>query len=208
MSRALFPQTVRQIGTSFPPQGPAGRFPCFVGTMRCSETPSSIPLRFVVLGSAVPSEDGDDGASQVPGKPSRACCALRDPGGTPNASTMAAIQHVAFRDSDNVGSHDLTDFGAQSHSPLVRCLRFAVQVTRHHARLASDWLPRPWSGGTSPAGFHRKVSACHVIPFPRLGLAHRSCSRGCERSEHRRSRLGLDGSEQTDKMNSARASQP
>ena len=52
--------------------------------------------------------------------------------------------------------------------------------------------------------FRSRLLASHNQPTS----SARSCSRGCERSEHRRSRLGLDGSEDTDKINPPRASQP
>ncbi len=50
------------------------------------------------------------------------------------------------------------DFGARSHSVRSGCLRFAVEVTRHHARLASGCWPSSTGRDWLPAGFLQKVS--------------------------------------------------
>ena len=44
-----FPPAIPCSGTPFPPPGSLGRFPDFVGTMACSETPSSFSPRFVAF---------------------------------------------------------------------------------------------------------------------------------------------------------------
>ena len=49
-------------------------------------------------------------------------------------------------------------FGAQSHGIWPRCLRFAVEVTRHHARLAAGCWSQLYRAGFEPAEFLRKVS--------------------------------------------------
>src|SRR5690606_28105961 len=50
---------------------------------------------------------------------------------------------AAFHTVNGVGSHDQIDFGAQSHGPFTRCLRFAAFLpasrSSGHARLASGW---------------------------------------------------------------------
>jgi hypothetical protein len=61
---------------------------------------------------------------------------------------------VAFRHSNGVGSRNETDFGAQSHRPHTRCLRFAGWITPpprktrfriagqpFRAGLATRWVP-------------------------------------------------------------------
>ena len=56
---------------------------------------------------------------------------LLDPGGDLHARPLPRFD-IAFRQINGVGSH----FGAQSHGPPIRCLRFAGWVPPHHARLA------------------------------------------------------------------------
>jgi hypothetical protein len=51
-----------------------------------------------------------------------------DPGGTACARPLRR-RGTAFRYGHHVGSRDYDDFGAQSHGPLTRCLRFAGRVT-------------------------------------------------------------------------------
>jgi len=47
MSLPCFPRTIPRSGIRFPPQGPVETFPCFVGTIRCSDSLTSLPPRFV-----------------------------------------------------------------------------------------------------------------------------------------------------------------
>ena len=49
MSRSSFPPPVPCSGPAFPPQGPAGQFPRFSGTTRCSDSPPPIPSCFVAF---------------------------------------------------------------------------------------------------------------------------------------------------------------
>jgi hypothetical protein len=48
----------------------------------------------------------------------------------------------------------IEDFGARSHGIGTRCLRFAVEVARHHARLASGC----WLGSAGRDSFTRRVA--------------------------------------------------
>src|SRR5690349_6489895 len=44
---AIFPSCGSVIpGSPFPPQGPTGRFPCFIGTFGCSDFLPPVPVRF------------------------------------------------------------------------------------------------------------------------------------------------------------------
>jgi len=55
-SSPSFPSAVPSHGIPFPPQGLLEEeFPCFNGTMECSDSPSSVPPHFVFLRLAVPS---------------------------------------------------------------------------------------------------------------------------------------------------------
>jgi hypothetical protein len=117
-------------------------------------------------------EEGNDGASQVPGEPLCARALLSDPGG-PRGRGHCSPPGVAFRLRDGVGPCKDGHFEAQPHGSRARCLRFAGAVTHSHARLATgcsaslagrDWLP---------AGLHHGVSSGHLLP-PRPGLAWRT----------------------------------
>ena len=65
---------------------------------------------------------------------------LFDPGGVA-ASGQCDAATIAFRQVKNVGHHHHLYFGAQSHGPLTRCLRFARCIATPRARLASGWRP-------------------------------------------------------------------
>src|SRR4051794_38709600 len=58
-------------------------------------------------------------------------------------------------------------FGAQSHGPLTRCLRFAAPVTRTPRKTRSRLLACSAGRGWLPARSRRKVSAV-ASPFPKL----------------------------------------
>ena len=49
MSPSSFPPALPCPGTAFPPQGPAGRFPCFTGTTQCSDSSPFVPRHFVAF---------------------------------------------------------------------------------------------------------------------------------------------------------------
>ena len=60
---------------------------------------------------------------------------------------------------------------------LPSCLRLAVEVARHHARLASGCWSQLYRAGFAPAGFHQKVSDHRAHPpFP-SSLAQLRCLR-------------------------------
>ena len=89
-----------------------------------------------------------------------------DPGGIVGARPLRR-HDAAFRCLNHVGSRENNHFGAQSHGPFTRCLRFAVRVTpsprKTRFRLLASFAGRGWL----PAGFHRKVSAV-ASSFPKL----------------------------------------
>jgi len=103
----------------------------------------------------------------------RARAPLSDPGGSASPWPVRG-DDAAFRHVNDVGTRELT-FGAPSHGPCARCLRFTATVTRRRARLASGW-GQPWPDRTLStckvplqgfcAGFYIASS------LPRLGLAH------------------------------------
>src|SRR5205823_6485410 len=63
----------------------------------------------------------------------------------------------------------IADFGAQSHGIWSGCLRLAVEVARHRARLASGCWSQLYRAGFEPAEFRRKVSeSSDPSSFPEL----------------------------------------
>ena len=89
------------------------------------------------------------------------------------ASLLLGRSAVAFRDMDRVGHRILTDFGAQSHGPRARCLRFTADVAIVDARLASGWR-HPLAGRLSllleaALGSYGKFPVI-AFPFPQALL--------------------------------------
>src|SRR5208283_1048982 len=189
MSPPSFPRTFPCSGAPFPPRGPSGWFPRFLGTVKHSDFLPPLPRCFVsfaaryrrcALGFA-PADTGAASAGQgivyriphnrllrrrrqdLPGswRTLYERAMLSDPGGTSalghyRASVLSFANWKASTPTTN------TNFGAQSHGPHTRCLRFAGWITppprkTRFRRLANltgrDWLP---------AGPHRKVSG-HTI---------------------------------------------
>jgi hypothetical protein len=106
------------------------------------------------------------------GTPMCACPALR-PRWDFSARPVRRIS-AAFRNLNNVGSHDKLAFEAQSHGLFTRCLRFVVSVTTDGARLASGCRPGFAGRGWVPAGLRRKVSELFTSHPPCPGLACRT----------------------------------
>ena len=185
-SPASIPPAVSWPGAPFPRRGPSGRFPRVHGSMRRSDSPPPLPPRFVAFTWRYPgctrvslpwSPDApatglelvtrylppglcreDDGASQVPGEPRGERALFSDPGGITGARPSRR-RDTAFRQLNNVGSHDDEHFGAQSHGPLTRCLCFAARVTPAPRKTRSRLLASSAGRGWLPAGSQRKVSA-------------------------------------------------
>ena len=154
VSLASLPPAVSWPGASFPPRGPEGRFPRLTGTIRRSESPPPVPPHFVSFAWRYPGrirvsipwppdapstglelvtrylppgicrEDG--GASQVPGGPPRSCPALRPRRDRTRQAIAAPRRGLPSLSRRRLPRFDA--FGAQSHGPLTRCLRFAARV--------------------------------------------------------------------------------
>jgi hypothetical protein len=203
MSLPSFLRTVLHPGSPFPPRGPSGRFPRFVGTTRGSDASPPFPPRFVAFARSVPSRalprappSGGDGASQVPGEPLPACPALR-PRWVRHAEPFAAHGVPACRCGFPLfrrRRHPRRPlFGAQSHGLHARCLRFAARGLPSAPRKTRFRLGASLGreGPPDPHGFHREVSV--LLRFilymtsssPRLGLAHRERRRGRTRTRTR-----------------------
>ncbi len=139
-SRSSLPMTAPRSVTPFPPLGPRRfEFPSFIGTTEISDFLPLVPHRFVFLRSAVPRcapwfaplntgaapkglelvsryptgvVRGSDKTSQVPGGPPCTHAPFSDPGGTFTPSHQRRVG-AAFRQWDDVGSRELSNFGAQ-----------------------------------------------------------------------------------------------
>ena len=91
-------------------------------------------------GSRAGNVSGDGRTSQVPEQPSCPRALFLDPGRTDARHGHDGVSARPPLVSTTVAPAS-KDFGARSHGIGTRCLRFAVEVARHHARLASGcWL--------------------------------------------------------------------
>lgn len=158
-SSPSFPSAVPSHGIPFPPQGLLGEeFPCFYGTMECSDSRSLLPPHFVFLRLAVPSTHERfaprDGPCRIEGPGAFALCVvipqstslgwkrsgLPSSWGTPvcvpcsQTPAGPSRQAVAAR---RCGLPLLVQrrlpqfayFEAPWHGPHTRCLRFAGWIT-------------------------------------------------------------------------------
>jgi hypothetical protein len=168
----------------FPPRGRLGWLPPlrrYNGTIRLlAAHPASLGLSFAQRYRLF---CGRREVSQVPGESARSCPALRPrwklstlPCCTPRKWGVAVSpgsRHVGVPHSSSLTLSVLrcclppiqrrrlprpSSFGAQSHGPFARCLRFAGFVASSHARLASTWWPTFGRRDWLPAGPHREVS--------------------------------------------------
>ena len=119
-------------------------------------------------GSPSGCEGGGDGASQVPGEPFWSFALLSDPGPTGLSLWDQRLDSPTRppRLTKTRARREKYDFGAQWHGVRPRCLRFAVTITRPHARLASGGWPSSTGRDWLPAGFQRKVSSQGYPPLP------------------------------------------
>jgi len=167
MSPPSFPRTFPCPGASFPPQGPSGRFPRFVGTVKHSDFPPPLPRCFVSFASRyrrcalgfVPAVarryscgpgvvhrnpltgliDGDDRISQVPGGPQcERAIALRPRRTVALGHCHASMLPSAFSTTSAPTRTVLSGLYHMARSLTV----YASQggLPHHHARLASGWL--------------------------------------------------------------------
>lgn len=186
MSLPCFPRTVPRSGIRFPPQGPGEQFPCFLGTIRCSDSLTSLPPRFVSFVWRYHARRGgfvSPGRSHgrtvrpgvfVAGSPFRLLRVettgpprfLGNPGvSMPRSSTPVGpadpadqrYADAAFRVNDIVGSHNYKPFGALSRGLPTRCLRFAARVTPQPRKTRFRRSANLAGQDWLPAGFHCKV---------------------------------------------------
>ena len=195
MLRPSFPPRVLRFGFPFPPPGPSWcGFPGFAGTMRSSDSLPPIPPHFVsfawryhaALAVSLPdmssalsrglelvqpgllpaSRRGNDRASQVPGRPQCVRALLSDPNEVECPRQSGSLD-VAFRNSNNVGLRHFDNYGAQSHGPHARCLRFAARVTPEPRKTRFRLVASHYRAGLATCWVALKVSAFY-IGFPLL----------------------------------------
>jgi hypothetical protein len=162
-----------------------GRFPCFLGSMRRSESRTTLPPRFVSFAEQVPPppvfrsrarrapialgpglfsgfpnrlfDVESYGPPRFLGGPLCACPALR-PRWERRAGPLSQRAAAAFRSFQDVGSHK-SAFEAQSHGLHTRCLRFAARVTPAPRKTRFRMGASLSRAGFSPARSLREVSA-------------------------------------------------
>jgi len=95
----------------------------------------------------------------------RARALLSDPGGIACARPLRR-RDAAFRHFNNVGSRDDDDFGAQSHGPFTRCLRFAARVTPAPRKTRFRLLAKLCRAGLVTRRVPTKGFRLRLPPFP------------------------------------------
>src|SRR6266496_2177212 len=128
-------------------------------------------------------QDGDDRASQVPGRPPCPHALLLDPGGT---SAPGHLRHlsVAFRLSATASASTTAPISGLNHTAYeLAVYASCATLAADHARLASGCWPTFAGRECLPAGPRKKVSKMSSTfyissSFSRLNLAHRAAGAG------------------------------
>ncbi len=190
---AIFPPNVPVFRCSLPSTGSLGFwFPCFHGTVEHSDFLPPLPRCFVSFASryrhapwtSLPqlqdataasqglftglphtgSIGGGDRTSQVPGEPHYERALLFDPGGTSALGPYcASMLPSAFL---TASAPAIRYFGAQSHGPLTRCLRFAGWVTPPPRKTRFRMAGRPFRAGLTTRWVPMKGFKSSHSPFP------------------------------------------
>ena len=167
VSPPSFPRTFPCARALFPPRGPSGRFPRFLGTTKHSDFLPPLPRRFVSFASRyrrcalvfVPADarrnrcgpgvvnrnpqhrliDGDDRTSQVPGGPHYERALLFDPGGILALGRYhASMLPSAFTTASASAISIISGLNHTARSLAVYASQ--GELPHHHVRLASGWL--------------------------------------------------------------------
>ncbi len=162
----IFPSVGSVSRRPFPPRGPSGRFPRFIGYYELLGRLAIRRGRFVSFALALPRLS----ARRRPGLPGSwgalpVHAPLCDPGGTaaPDHRALALpLQRddVAFRYFDGVGSHD-TLFSGLNHAAYTLAVYASQPSSRTvHARLASGWWSSLAGRDSNPLGPFVKFQPC------------------------------------------------
>src|SRR6266496_4346693 len=135
-------------------------------------------------------QDGDDRASQVPGRPPCPHALLLDPGGT---SAPGHLRHlsVAFRLSATASASTTAPISGLNHTAYeLAVYASCATLAAAHARLASGCWPTFAGRECLPAGSRKKVSKMSSTfyissSFSRLNLAHRAAGASAQRGIRR-----------------------
>src|SRR6266536_278968 len=125
-------------------------------------------------------QDGNDRASQVPGRPPCPQAPLLDPGGTSAPGYLRRLG-AAFRASATASASTTAPISGLNHAACELAVYASQRGSRHnHARLASGWRPTFAGRVRSPAGPRKKVLRClprstSLPPSP--GLSWRTAPR-------------------------------
>ena len=197
---AIFPSNVPVFRCSLPSTGSLGLVPPLPRYYKALRLPAAPPaslrfLRFAVpplrlglrsrgrkaqhaagqgLFTGIPNTgfiDGDDRTSQVPGGPHYERALLFDPGGTSalghcRASVLPSAKWTASAPTT------IRNFGAQSHGPLTRCLRFAGWVAPPPRKTRFRMAGQPFRAGLVTRWVPTKGFRSSHSPFP--GFAWRT----------------------------------
>jgi len=103
MTPQSFPPTVPRYGNPFPPLGPLGGFPGFIGPTSCSDFRAPVAHHFVAFAQRYRLAAGVCGSPRFLGDP-RMHALLSDPGGN---VVPGLVRHAVgvFRCFDGVGFH-------------------------------------------------------------------------------------------------------
>jgi hypothetical protein len=200
VSPPSFPRTFPCAGALFPPRGPSGRFPRFLGTTKHSEFLPPLSRRFVsfasryrrcALGFApAGARHHVRGPRVVPRTPQNRFLStettgpprflenpryeralLSDPGGTSALGHCRALVLSSAKWTASTPATN-TNFGAQSRGPLTHCLRFAEWIAPPPRKTRFRMAGRSFRAGLGyPLGPNERFQV-FSSSFPKLHLAH------------------------------------
>ncbi len=192
MSPPSFPQAFPWSGAPFPPRGSSGWFPRFIGTVKHSDFLSPFARRFVSFASRYLARLGLRSRGRKAQRPgpgvvhripqNRFIAAettgpprfLEDPSGRAvlyDSGETSALDHcrALVLSSANWKASTLTTnihFGAPSHGPHIRCLRFAGWIAPSPRKTRFRMAGQPFRAGFVPARVPSKSFRSSHPPFP------------------------------------------
>jgi hypothetical protein len=181
VSQSSFPPVVLAPVPPFPPRGPSGRFPRFIGTIEALRLPAARPTSLRFLRSVVPAPTRS--GRETTGSPRflRVPLVYMPCSTTPVGPRAGPIQHddVAFRLCNGVGSHIFVISGLNNTACTLAVYASQPGSPLDHARLASGWWPALTgraARSSRPAGTLREVSALNSSHPPHPGFSWRTAN--------------------------------